>query len=222
MPGTKVRWGKLQTVGALVFLVLVIGGTTYLIARQDFNAEVARAGVYAPLIFIFLKALTIVVAPLEGTPLYLIADTLFGRVAGFTYIVLGDLIGHGIAFGVSRWYGRRALEWLLTPNQTQKVDRMLGYIGTPKRLIVARVLLVSFGDVLSYAAGLTKLSTFHYWLITVPFAVASAAIMMTIGTLFINGWVSYLVIAVIFALIPLLLIGVRSAERWLRRGTATQ
>lgn len=99
----------------MLWLGLTIGAI-YLFARflgvDELRERIAAAGIWGPLIVILLKASTLVIAPLGGSPLYPIAGAAFGFWRGFIYTFLGDLLGTTIAFYISRVFGRKIVQIL--------------------------------------------------------------------------------------------------------------
>jgi uncharacterized membrane protein YdjX (TVP38/TMEM64 family) len=66
--------------------ILVIVGLTFLFDMEKIQEWIKTAGIWAPLIFIFLKTSTIVIAPLSGSPLYPLVGLLFGFWPGILYV----------------------------------------------------------------------------------------------------------------------------------------
>jgi uncharacterized membrane protein YdjX (TVP38/TMEM64 family) len=62
-------------------------------------------GILAPLIFIGLQALQVIVAPIPGEVTGILAGYLFGEWLGFFYSTIGLTLGSVAAFGVGRWLG---------------------------------------------------------------------------------------------------------------------
>src|SRR3989344_7099265 len=86
----------------LAGLIGVLAIAFYFLDIEEMRVQIERAGLWAPLLFIFAKATTIVVAPLGGSPLYPIAGALFGFWKGIFLLVIGDAIGGGVFFFFSR------------------------------------------------------------------------------------------------------------------------
>ncbi len=139
---------------ALIALIVIVSFFVPIDMAQEY---VARAGIWGPLVLIALKATTIVAAPISGGPLYPVAGLLFGPVFGVIYIVIGDLIGSVISFYISRIYGRKIVNALLDARSEHYVDAVLSYMEDFRGFIIARIIFSPLPEVVSYAAGLTKI-----------------------------------------------------------------
>lgn len=144
--------------------------------------SVQKAGVGAPVVFVLAKASTIVFAPLSGGFLYPLAGTLFGFGRGLGLVVLGDAVGGAIAFWISRSFGRTAVERMLGQD-TSKLGRLLELIGTIRGFFIARVIFIMSQDLMSYAAGLTRLHFIPFFVIHVGLGLIPSALLAWSGSL---------------------------------------
>src|SRR5437868_15189548 len=71
--------------------------------HEFMRATVERWGVFAPLAFIVIQALQVVIAPIPGDVTGLLGGFVFGQWLGFLYSTIGQTIGSLVAF----WVGRR-------------------------------------------------------------------------------------------------------------------
>ena len=175
----------LRALPNLIMLALVLGGL-YVVFRY-FDTEtikqfVESAGIWAPLALITAKASTIVFAPIGGTPLYPLAGALFGFWGGFTYLIIGDALGGIISFYISRIWGRKVVSYFFPDNKL--LDRVLRVLGSVKGLLVARVAFISFPELISYAAGLTRIPFWQFFVIFISVSVIPVAALVGLGTLF--------------------------------------
>ncbi len=150
----KKSYGTMLGVAALLGAFVI---ASFFIPIDTAQEYVAKAGIWAPVVLILLKATTIVAAPVSGSPLYPVAGLLFGPWFGMLYIVLGDLLGSVISFYISRIYGRRIVNALLDAKSEQYVDAVLTYMEDMRGFIIARIVFAPLPEVVSYAAGLTKI-----------------------------------------------------------------
>jgi uncharacterized membrane protein YdjX (TVP38/TMEM64 family) len=91
---TAPDWEKLLPA---ILVVLVISLLSVLAMQAFGGAEkirvlVAGSGLWAPVVFMALKASTYVIAPLSGTPMKLAGGALFGVWEGLLYTTIGDLL----------------------------------------------------------------------------------------------------------------------------------
>jgi uncharacterized membrane protein YdjX (TVP38/TMEM64 family) len=124
----------------------------------------AANGVYAPLVYMITMALAVIVSPLPSLPLDIAAGAFFGPFLGTAYSVLGALGGAVVSFLLARYLGREFIERFLSGHInfcTECSDRFLTKVVFFSRLLP----IVSF-DVVSYGAGLTKISLKNFTLAT--------------------------------------------------------
>ncbi len=114
-----------------------------------------HSGSLAPIVFMLMMAVAVVVSPIPSWPLDVAAGLAFGPWLGTFYAVVGAEIGGVTSFLVARWLGRNAVRRLLNPDAwlcPDCSDKVLA------RAIFVMRLLPSFSfDLVSYAAGLTSI-----------------------------------------------------------------
>jgi uncharacterized membrane protein YdjX (TVP38/TMEM64 family) len=86
---------------------------------------VAGFGAAAPVVFVFLQATQVVVAPVPGQLTALVGGYLFGAVWGTVYSMIGVMIGSAVAFLLAQRFGRPLVERLL---HDELVDRFDGFV----------------------------------------------------------------------------------------------
>jgi uncharacterized membrane protein YdjX (TVP38/TMEM64 family) len=151
--------------GFIAFLTILVLGMNA-IGKETLQKWIEDAGIFAPLMYIAIKALTYIFAPLTSGPIQAAAGTLFGSVElGVLYTLIGEVLGGSISFWVARRFGRPVVMRFVGKEGMKQVDefyenRMGGWIS----LAVARLLLFSVWDFLSYAAGLSKSIKFSHYL----------------------------------------------------------
>ncbi len=146
------------TIAGLVLLVVLLERHFHLSAmfREALIEEwLQAAGPFAPLVFIVLMAAAVVL-PVPTFPLDVLAGRAFGPVLGTLYAVVGAMLGAMVSFLLARWLGRDLIARFLKGHINfcrQCSDKILTKVVFLARLVPA----VSF-DVVSYGAGLTKMS----------------------------------------------------------------
>lgn len=151
--------------GFIAFLTILVLGMNA-IGKETLQKWIEDAGIFAPLVYIAIKALTYIFAPLTSGPIQAAAGTLFGSVElGVLYTLIGEVLGGSISFWIARRFGRPVVLRFVGKEGMKQVDdfyenRMGGWIA----LAVARLLLFSVWDFLSYAAGLSKSIKFSHYL----------------------------------------------------------
>lgn len=151
---------------------------------SSLRAWVEKAGVWGPLIFILLKTSTLVIAPLSGSPLYPAVGLLFGFWPGILYTLIGDMIGVSINFYLSRKFGRSLISRWISDTEEGLLNRIVVYIGDAKGFFHAALTFFVMPELLSYAAGLSKLPYFKFISILTCIGVIPTSILVLFGSLF--------------------------------------
>lgn len=174
----------------LAFIAIAIGVAYYVTAKvgiDNARAAVDSAGIFAPLLIIFLKATTIVVVPLGGTPLYPIAGALYGFWQALGITLIGDAIGATIAFYLSRRFGRTILRFLMSRQHLPMVEKLVERSGEVKTFLKARLFFAGFPELFAYAAGLTKINFPLFIVAYIGVHAIPAGLLVVFGDLLVSG-----------------------------------
>jgi len=144
-------------VGGLGFLALLTA--LYLLVQSIGGAELAQmvegAGIWGPVVYIAIKALTFTFAPLSAGPIQFASGILFGVIPGTLYSVLGEVIGGVVNVLIARQLGRRIVKRFVGEAALARIDDFYErHLDDWKSLLAARLLLFSVYDFISYAVGL--------------------------------------------------------------------
>jgi uncharacterized membrane protein YdjX (TVP38/TMEM64 family) len=149
--------GAIAIGGGLV--ALTVGLTLTVPGLTDpawLRARIAAFGAWAPVAFVALEALQVIVAPIPGQLLGGVAGYLFGGVLGTVYSMTGVLAGSLVALGLSRRYGRPYVEGVIRPEALDRWDAFLAEHGVPGLFVL--FLLPTFpDDLLCFVAGLSEI-----------------------------------------------------------------
>jgi len=116
---------------------------------------VSSFGIWAPIIFIFLVMLQVLLAPIPGQVAGLAGGYIFGTALGTLYSMIGLVLGSFIVFLLSRKLGRPFIEKVVDKKTLSKFDKIITEKGLfPLFLIYLLPALPD--DAVSYIAGLTK------------------------------------------------------------------
>ena len=190
---------------ALVIFLLVLVARIFDLG--EIQNYIASLGPYGPLIFIVAKASTIVFAPLAGAPIYLLAGPLFGFYEGFVYVLIGDIVGSTIAFYLSRMYGRKLINLFFPNNGGKTFNKILSYLGNWKGIVYARIVFFTFQDLISYAAGLTKISYISFISASIVAGVIPIALLVAFGLALVDkSTIIYTIIIAILVVLCLLVL----------------
>src|SRR5437879_13869078 len=72
-------------------------------------------GVLAPVIFMGLQALQVIIAPIPGDLTGILGGYLFGQWLGLLYLMMGLTLGSVASFAVGRWLRARHVQKLVSP-----------------------------------------------------------------------------------------------------------
>lgn len=155
----------------LFILLAVLVGTVIILRSlgdlEQFQTWVAQAGVWGPILFVALKAVTYIVAPLSGSPLTVAAGPLFGVWEGTLYSVAGDTLGGSVNFWISRMAKRSVVERIVGESNMRRAARFHDRLADWRNLLFLRIVFAGFYDVLSYTAGLTAIPYRQYLAVSV-------------------------------------------------------
>ena len=175
----------LALLAATYWLLHQTGALATILNEAALRDHITRLGVWGPLMVIGLMVLAILVSPIPSAPIALAAGAAYGHVWGTLYILLGAEIGALAAFGMARWLGGETLKrWF--------GDRLsVGLLGSQNALtgivLVSRLLpFISF-DIVSYAAGLTLLSSWRFAIATLVGIVPAGFLLAHFGSEMASG-----------------------------------
>ena len=173
----------------LVLLILarpnLVGLDIDLPERDDLRRWIDAAGFLGPVLVVALMTLAIVASPLPSAPIALAAGAAYGHTYGTLFVVLGAELGALAAFGLARGLGRPFVERHLG----QKINAgLFGSQNTLTFLVFGSRLLpfLSF-DMISYAAGLSKLHLWRFALATMAGIIPASFLLAHMGSQAMNG-----------------------------------
>jgi len=122
-------------------------------------------GILAPLIFIALQALQVIMAPIPGDITGLLGGFLFGEWLGLFYSTIGLTLGSVAAFGVGRWLGAHYVRTLVSQ---QTWDKM-GFIIEAEGTILCFIIFLIPGlpkDMVCYLFGMSPMPLWVFTLVS--------------------------------------------------------
>ena len=147
----------------LAVIVVAMVAVTILLRRQlpfltnsvELRAFVQSFGIWSPVVLVVLQALQVVLAPIPGQLLGVVAGYLFGAWWGTLYNMLGITIGSAAAFWLSRRFGRAYVEDIVHEDTLAKFDSVDD--DTARLTLLLFFLIPGLpDDVLCFVGGLTK------------------------------------------------------------------
>lgn len=174
----KHRRGRWITVGIIAALVLIyffvpkvnagMNEIFAMFASGDFTKVqrfVDSYGPYAAAVSFLLMILQSVAAPLPAFLLTFANASLFGWIKGAILSWTSAMAGAAVCFYIARFLGRDAVEKLTSRAGLQQIDDFFDRHGSMSILIARLLPFISF-DIVSYAAGLTSMSFWSFFLAT--------------------------------------------------------
>ncbi len=173
---------------AICIVILFMGAVTWFVGRplvafaeepEAFRAWVDASGLWGRVLFVGMVVLQVVVAFIPGEPIELAAGYAFGFIEGSLLTLGGFLIGSWLVFALVRRFGMKLVEVFFPQNKLNEIK----FLQNPKKTKVISFLLMLIPgtpkDMLSYFAGLTKLTTLQ-WLAIVAIGRLPSLITSTI------------------------------------------
>jgi len=176
--------------------------------NQDaIQTAIKKAGLFGPLIIIILIASAIIISPIPSAPIALVSGALYGHTLGTVYIVIGAITGAFTAFIIARKLGYDYINRKLHHGLPKKI---VGSQNTLMMIVFATRLapFISF-DVISYAAGLTQLTSLRFIIATVMGIIPISFILAHLGSEMTGGELEGIVLALVllgfFTVVPVII-----------------
>ena len=156
-----------------------------LLEPERLETLVARAGLWGPVLIVTLMTLAVVASPIPSAPIALAAGAAYGHLWGTVQVVIGAELGALIAFCLARVLGHDVLRRVFG----DRVDA--GLLGSQTALtatvLASRLMpFVSF-DVISYAAGLSRLHAWRFALATLAGIIPASFLLAHFGGEAVSG-----------------------------------
>jgi uncharacterized membrane protein YdjX (TVP38/TMEM64 family) len=144
-------------------LLLYLAKPLILLFKNDETLKefVLSYGSLAPLVFIALQVVQVLLSPLPGQVTAFVAGYLFGWWQGTLYTMLGLVAGSLVAFFLARKFGRPFVEKVVDKPILEKFDYLSTHKG-PFALFMLFLLPALPDDALCFIAGLSILPMRHF------------------------------------------------------------
>ena len=124
-----------------------------------------KAGFFAPVAYVIFVIAEVIVAPIPGLMLYAPGGLIFGPWLGGFLAIIGNTIGAGISCFLVRSMGSGWLDRISANTSMDKLQKSLNRRGF-WMILFLRLNPLTSTDLLSYAAGLTRIPIWHVMLAT--------------------------------------------------------
>ena len=184
--GTRTQKGRAY---AGLIAIVLLGGLYWLLSHGEMvpvplevpalREKILGLGIWGPVAVMALMTVAVVLSPLPSAPIALAAGAVYGHTWGTIYVVVGAELGAVIAFITARLVGYEAVRrWIGGRLSLGKMGSQNVLMGA---VFVSRLLpFVSF-DAVSYAAGLTALTTWRFALATLAGLVPASFLLAHFG-----------------------------------------
>ena len=205
----------LAALAAIYWLLHNSGALARILNVAALREDIAQFGAWGPVVIVALMVLAILVSPIPSAPIAMAAGAAYGHTWGTLYVLLGAEIGALAAFGLARWLGAEIMRrWFgerLSVGLFGSQNALMGIV------LISRLLpFVSF-DIISYAAGLTILSTWRFAIATLIGIVPASFLLAHFGGEMATGESDRIMISVLalgaITLIPFIVKFVRDRLR---------
>jgi len=155
-------------------------------------------GVLAPVIFIGLQALQVIISPIPGELTGILGGYLFGQWVGLLYSTIGLTLGSVVAFAVGRWLGARYVRKLVSADIWHK----MGFIVEAEGAILCFIIFLMPGlpkDVTCYLFGLSPMPFWVFAVVTTLGRIPSTWVLSAQGARTASG--DYLQVVLLTAIV---------------------
>lgn len=190
--------GRIIEVSWFIVVLFLFFISLKFLRSGDLQLKVESFGVVAPFLVILLKMSTLIIAPLGGTPIYILAGAIFGTTKGFIVSFIGDILGSSVCFFLSRRYGQKVLSIFVGNQNLEKVLKTVNILTDTKSFIKARIGFVSMPELLAYASGLSKINFYIFTFVNSVFYIPMILFYVIFGSVIANLSLKYFLILPIF------------------------
>lgn len=154
-----------EVVAAVIAIFIIIAVTVglkngILSSKDAFVDFVKSAGVFAPLVFVVIEIISVVIALLPCSLGYPVSTAAFGFWGGFFLNALSTIAGSAIIFMIVRIFGKPLVEAIVEKKHFDRYGKFMEKTSFFEKLLAAAFFVPFFPDnALCYLAGLTKIET---------------------------------------------------------------
>lgn len=132
---------------------------------ETIREYIAGYGLFAPIISAILMIFQSVIAPLPAFLITIANGALFGFWWGMLLSWSSAMLGAALCFYIARFLGAKHVARIVSQPVINKTDQFIQKYGNYAILIARLIPYIPF-DVVSYAAGLTRIRFIGFWLAT--------------------------------------------------------
>lgn len=169
---------------------------------ESVQSWVERYAAYAPLAFIFIQLLQVVIFIIPGEITQIAGGFLFGVAYGTLFSIIGILLGKMISYGIGYIFGKQSIISLFRAERYQKLYTLL---QSPKAHLAIFLIFLIPGipkDLFTYVAGAFRIRFVDFLLLSM-----SGRIPAIIGSAYVGAlvqrqqWIGALIVVIVVVLI---------------------
>jgi len=153
--GTFIFWILITVIPILGIVINLVHPITFIETQEQFRSFAERFSKWAPIYFIGLQVLQVVVTPLSHYSVGYMGGFLFGPLWGSIYNYIGRVIGHVCAFWISRFVGMPFIRRFVANDTYNKYNRFVS--NKPAMLFLIYFLPFFPDDEISYLVGISQM-----------------------------------------------------------------
>lgn len=196
----------------IIFPTIIIGSVLLVVFNWDLLWNAVRdearlemmiesAGIFAPLAYIGVQVVQIVVFIIPGEATQIAGGYLFGVWFGTLYAMIGAAIGTVITFMIGRTSGKGFLEELFSEKQVDQFDPIIN--SKHSRLVFFLLFLIPAipKDVLCYIGGITNLKLKDFLVLSLAGRFPALFLSMFFGTAVAEGNLTVMITVGVIAVV---------------------
>ena len=157
MKKTKLLWYLLTIIPIILLILGYLYPNTFFSNQELLRNYVSSFGIFAPIVFIAIQILQVVLTPINHYVIGIVGGFTFGLWRGFLYNFIGRVIGTLIAFWLGRKFGRKIIKHVVKPKTLEKYDWL--FEKGALVLFLMYFLPLFPDDELSYLAGFSSMKS---------------------------------------------------------------
>ena len=129
---------------------------------EAFRQWVDSAGIWGRILFVGMVVLQVIVAIIPGEPIEMVAGYAFGFWQGTILTLLGFLMGSWLVFVLVRKFGVKLVEVFFSRDKLEQIKFLKNEKKTKAIMLILMTIPGTPKDMISYFAGLTKLTVWQW------------------------------------------------------------
>lgn len=168
---------RLKKILMALLIVVALYALAILVLRaigiDTLHQTIKQLGIWAPIAFLVLCTISMILAPLSSSSVFVTGGVLFGQQIGFMLSFLATVIGCCVNFWISRKLGRKVAARFIGKSSLDDLDRFTHRLNSHHGILFMMLIMPISQDLVSYAVGLTKV---RFWKFFVALVISGIAV----------------------------------------------